>query len=150
MNKAIAVPNRPPAIPMQEYTASCHCQKLRIRFSMKIDQIWLCNCTICDMRGGHWVYFPEEYLEILSGRAHLQAYLYNTRTCKNMFCNHCGTHVYAHARSLPGQCAIKLQCVDGFSDELIQKHLCNMDGLNWANGQAEVREKEGYKEEGNK
>jgi len=128
---------------LQQYTASCHCNKLRLRFSMEIDNIWVCNCTICAMRGGHWVYFPEEDLEILAGQGHLQAYLYSSRTCKNMFCNHCGTHLYTHAKSMPGFCAIRLECVDGFSDELIQRYLCTMAGLNWVDGQEVVRQQKG-------
>lgn len=143
MNKLFDKRAEATEVAFQEYTAACHCRKVRIKFAMKFDKIWLCNCTICQMRSGHWIYFPEENLQILSGRGHLQAYLYNTRTCKNMFCNNCGIHVYAHARSLPGHCAIKVECIEEFPEHLIQEHLCDMDGYNWSNGQEQVRKAEG-------
>jgi len=128
----------------QRYIATCHCKKVVVGLHMRVDRIWLCNCTICAMRGGHWVYLPEKDLQIMSGHGYLQAYLYNTRTCKNMFCSNCGIHVYAHARSLPGHCAIKIECIENFPMKLLNELLVDMGGADWKTGQSSVREAEQY------
>src|SRR5690349_3675181 len=84
---------------MQKYTASCHCQAVRVSFEMEpLTEVLECNCSHCHKKGFLLTFLPTEQLTIISGEDNQTEYRFNKETIGHLFCKTCGVQVYSRAQ----------------------------------------------------
>lgn len=104
---------------MKKYTASCHCQAVKISFEAEpFTEILECNCSHCHKKGFSLIFLPTDQLTILSGEDSQTEYRFNKKTIAHLFCKTCGVQVYSKA--LMGEqemSAINVRTIDDFDME---------------------------------
>lgn len=117
-------------LPTREVTGRCHCGAVSFRCRVPdVLTVWVCDCSVCDMRKNHHFIIPEsDFFE--SGGDSLTLYTFNTHTAKHTFCKHCGITPFYRPRSNPDGVAVTLAC-------LVPRaapgsfELRHFDGQNW-------------------
>ncbi len=108
---------------------SCHCERVKFRVRGPLDDVVLCNCSICGMKGFLHLIVPPERFELVSGRDALTTYTFNTGVAKHTFCSHCGVHPFYVPRSHPDQIDVNVRCLRGV--DLASFAPRAFDGQNW-------------------
>jgi hypothetical protein len=117
------------ATPMKTMEGGCHCRRVRFRVTADLDDVTICNCTICTMKGILHLIVARERFELLSGKDDLTTYAFNTGVAKHTFCKVCGIHPFYVPRSDPDKIDVNARCLDGVDLAAIApKHF---DGKNW-------------------
>ena len=107
----------------------CHCGRIRFEVAGSPDEVWLCNCSICTMKGyWHWM-VPKADFELLSGAEHLATYRFGTGQARHHFCSVCGISAFYIARSDPDKIDVNVRCLDGIDLGRFEPRL--FDGQNW-------------------
>jgi len=114
---------------MKTYDGSCHCGRVRFRVSADLDEVVLCNCSICTKKGFLHVIVPPAQFELLSGAADLAVYTFNTGIAKHQFCRHCGVHPFYVPRSDPDKIDVNVRCLEGVDVAALRVRA--FDGANW-------------------
>ena len=114
---------------MTTYDGSCHCGRVRFRVSADLDEVVLCNCSICTKKGFLHVIVPPAQFELLSGAADLAVYTFNTGIAKHQFCRHCGVHPFYVPRSDPDKIDVNVRCLEGVEVGALRAGA--FDGANW-------------------
>lgn len=130
---------------MKTYRGSCHCGAIRFEADIDLSGGTLrCNCSICTkIRFWPAIVKPASF-RLLSGRADLATYLFNTKTDQHLFCRHCGVHPFVIGSSprWGDFYAVNVTCLDDASiDELAVAPITYLDGRNdnWHTTPAETR-----------
>jgi hypothetical protein len=121
------------------YRGSCHCGTVRFETEIDLTQpTYRCNCSICS-RNRFWaaVVSPKA-LRVLSGKAELTQYLFNSMQNEHFFCRVCGVRPYGVGRDPNDQqvVGINIGCLeDATPEELAAAPIRYCDGLhdNWQN-----------------
>jgi len=114
---------------MKTMEGGCHCDRVRFRVTADLDDVTICNCSICTMKGILHLIVPRAQFELLSGKDDLATYTFNTGVAQHMFCKHCGIHPFYVPRSDPDKIDVNARCLDGLDlAGLVPKHF---DGKNW-------------------
>ena len=114
---------------MPIYQGSCHCGAVRFEVEGEIEDVDVCNCSICSKTAYvHWHVEPERF-KLLTAEAVIRNYQFGTMTSKNYFCENCGISAFRHSRGDPGRVDINLRCLKGVDIESIPNQL--FDGQNW-------------------
>ena len=108
---------------------SCHCEDVRFRVLGPIDHVVVCNCSICDKKGFLHFIVPPERFELLTDRAALTTYTFNTGVAKHTFCRRCGVHPFYVPRSHLDGFSVNARCID--SDTIKSMKINAVDGRNW-------------------
>lgn len=95
----------------------CHCGAVRfaVALSDSFNTVRRCNCSLCRMRGAVAVSAPLTGLEIISGKAVLTEYRFNTRQAAHYFCSICGIYTFHQRRSNPDEYGVNVACLEGVS-----------------------------------
>jgi hypothetical protein len=111
------------------FDGGCHCERVKFRVLGPIDEVVVCNCSICTMKGFLHFIVPPERFELVRGGDELTAYRFNTGTAKHTFCRHCGMHPFYTPRSHPDKIDVNLRCVPGVDTASLPQR--PFDGKNW-------------------
>ena len=114
---------------MKTMQGGCHCGRVRFQVTAELDNVTVCNCSICSKKGFLHLIVPPEHFELVSGRDDLTTYAFNTGVAKHTFCKHCGIHPFYVPRSDPDKIDVNARCIDGI--DLAALSLKYFDGKNW-------------------
>ena len=113
------------------YKGGCHCQAVEFEaLGPKELVVWICNCSICQMKQNHHFIIPQKDFKLVKGKDFLTLYQFNQKIAKHYFCKICGISAFYYPRSNPDGVAITYNCVKN-------KELCNsvkyekFDGIHW-------------------
>jgi len=104
---------------MPVYAGSCHCGAVRFEVTAEIDQVRVCDCSICRRRGGLQFRVAEDQMRLLTPIEDLALYQFHTRTAKDYFCKTCGILPFRRPRTAPEQWSNNLRCLDGLDLDAI-------------------------------
>lgn len=111
------------------YQGGCHCGRVRFRVTADLDNVTICNCSICTMKGILHLIVSRDKFELLQGADDLATYTFNTGVAKHTFCKHCGIHPFYVPRSDPDKIDVNARCIDGIDlTALTPKYF---DGAHW-------------------
>ena len=111
---------------MKDYYGQCHCGEIKFRFvSEDLVEVWICNCSICEIHDYEHLFIKHKDFKILSGNESLIKYTFGTKTAKHLFCKKCGAKSFYQPRSHPDSYSVNLKCVDQ-PPEI--KNIVNFDG----------------------
>jgi hypothetical protein len=63
---------------LRTYEGGCHCERVRFRVTADLDNVIICNCSICTKKGIIHLIVPPENFELLCGKDDLMTYTFNT------------------------------------------------------------------------
>ena len=96
------------------HTGSCHCGAVRFRVEAQIDELTMCDCSLCRKRNAVMGKAPQAALTVTEGRDLLTLYEWNTRVAKHYFCSRCGIYVFHRKRSAPDHFGVNVFCLEEF------------------------------------
>ncbi|XP_075494199.1 uncharacterized protein LOC142531814 [Primulina tabacum] len=116
---------------MALHKGGCHCKRVRWQVrAPKSVVTWLCNCTICSMRGNTMFVVPSQQFELeQDSKQFLTTYTFGTHTAKHTFCRICGITSFYIPRSNPDGIAVTFSCVD--PGTLAHVEIRKFDGTDW-------------------
>jgi hypothetical protein len=118
---------------MSTYHGGCHCGSVRFEVVGEIEELTLCNCSICAKTAFlHWEVDPSQFT-LLTPESATRNYQFGTRTSKNFFCKECGVSAFRHSRSAPENVDVNVRCLDGVDAEALVETLPveHFDGKSW-------------------
>lgn len=85
------------------FTATCHCNKIRIVIPELPPCVTACNCSICRRYGALWAYFTRDQIRLDADAEALAGYRWGDCTIDFWHCTCCGcvTH-YTSVTEEPG------------------------------------------------
>ena len=98
---------------MPTYLGSCHCGRVRFKVEANLDQVRVCDCSICRRRGALIHRVAEDALELLSPLEDLTTYKFHTQQATDYFCAECGILPFRRPRTAPHMWAINVRCLEG-------------------------------------
>ena len=114
---------------MKTMEGGCHCGRVSFRVTADLDNVTICNCSMCAKKAILHLIVPPENFELLKGRDDLTTYTFNTGVAKHTFCKHCGIHPFYVPRSDPNKIDVNARCLDGIDlAGLAPKYF---DGAHW-------------------
>lgn len=97
----------------QTYSGSCHCGQVRFEVDADLDQVRVCDCSMCRRRGALLHRVAEADFRALTPLDALALYQFHTRTAKDYFCKTCGILPFRRPRTAPEQWSINVRCLEG-------------------------------------
>lgn len=123
------------AVERKSYRGGCHCGRVAYEVEGKLEQVSICNCSICTKKAYiHWI-IPREDFQLLTPWEALATYTFNTGTAKHYFCPQCGVASFYIARSAPDKIDINVRCLEGVDPVAIPTDTFNSH--NWEAAQAD-------------
>ncbi len=95
------------------YEGSCHCGAVRFEVDADLDQVRVCDCSICRRRGALIHRVDPEDIRVLTPLEDLTLYQFHTRTAKDYFCPTCGILPFRRPRTAPDKWAVNVRCLEG-------------------------------------
>ncbi len=102
---------------MKTYKGSCHCGTVVFEVETDLDEVRVCNCSICHRRNAVMHRVPAERFRLLQGEDALTLYQFNTGTAKHYFCRTCGIYPFHRPRTAPEFYAVNVHCLEGLTAE---------------------------------
>lgn len=113
----------------QLHSGSCHCGAIRFEVTGRIDEVVVCNCSICARTGYlHWEVAPPAF-RLVTPEAPIRNYQFGTRTSQNFFCERCGISPFRRSRSNPDDVDVNVRCLDGVDLDALE--IARFDGRSW-------------------
>jgi hypothetical protein len=97
----------------QDYDGSCHCESIRFKTRLNLDDAIVCDCSICTKKGSIVVRVEEADFDLLSPIDELSLYTFNRHIAKHYFCSTCGIHPFHRPRSYCELWAVNIRCLAG-------------------------------------
>ena len=112
------------------YEGGCHCGQVRFRVQGDLDDVSVCNCSICTKKGLHFTFLPPKNFQLRAGEDNLKEYLFNKHAIRHQSCSDCGVEVFARGNKPDGTevVALNVNCIDGI--ELAKLAMTPIDGRN--------------------
>ncbi len=112
------------------HKGGCHCGKVRFEVDAlaEIDAT-KCNCSICSMTGFLHLFVGQDHFRLLTDKADITTYTFNTHTAKHMFCRHCGVKSFYIPRSHPNGVSVNINCIAPATISSVSS--TDFDGRNW-------------------
>ena len=115
---------------MITHFGGCHCGKVRFEVDAAADiEVTKCNCSVCSMTGFLHLIVGEANFRLLTDKADIKTYTFNTHMAKHMFCRHCGVKSFYIPRSHPDGVSVNVNCIDPATITSISSS--DFDGRNW-------------------
>ncbi len=114
---------------LQTYEGGCHCGRVRFRVQGDLDDVVVCNCSICTMKGFIHMIVPRQQFELQRGADAVSTYTFNTGVAKHTFCRHCGIHSFYTPRSHPDGVSVNVRSLEGVDLAALNPNL--FDGQHW-------------------
>jgi hypothetical protein len=84
---------------IKTYRGACHRGRVRFEVDADLDQVRVCDCSICRKRGALIHRVPNEALRVETPLAELTLYQWHTKTAEDYFCPHCGILPFRRPRT---------------------------------------------------
>ena len=115
---------------VRTFSGGCHCGAVRFEVDVGPEpELWLCNCSICDMTGYLHLIVGKSSFRLLSGEHRLTSYRFNTGVANHLFCSVCGIKSFYVPRSHPDGISVNARCLDG--QPLAALAPREFEGQNW-------------------
>ena len=91
---------------------SCHCGHIRLEVDAELNEVFECNCSICQRTGFlHWYVEPGQvkYLTHMHG---VSTYWWRSATGGQHFCPNCGIAVVRVSTEYPPPISINARCIE--------------------------------------
>ncbi|WP_323796929.1 GFA family protein [Nisaea sp.] len=98
---------------MSVYSGSCHCGLVRFKLEADLDNVRVCDCSICRRRGALLHRVEEGALELLTPLEDLTTYQFNTKQATDYFCPRCGILPFRRPRTAPHLWSVNVRCLEG-------------------------------------
>jgi len=122
---------------MTTHRGGCHCGSVQFEVDAPGNiKATRCNCSICTMCGFLHLFVAHKHFRLLSGKASLTTYTFNTGVAQHSFCNKCGIKAFYVPRSHPDGLSINVNCLEPSSIQSVEE--TPFDGQNWEQNIAEV------------
>ena len=119
------------------HTGGCHCGKVRFEVDAPAEiDATKCNCSVCSMTGFLHLIVSNDDFRLLTDKADISEYTFNTHTAKHYFCRHCGVKSFYIPRSHPDGVSVNVNCID--SATVTSVTLTDFDGRNWEQNVSEL------------
>jgi len=112
-----------------KYEGGCHCGA--VKFEVEADEHLACvkcNCSICAMTGFLHLIVPRSKFTLLSDKANLTVYRFNTGVAKHSFCSTCGIKSFYTPRSNPEGVDVNIRCL---TPTPLSLNVSAFDGQRW-------------------
>ena len=97
------------------YEGSCHCGGVHFKvLAPKTLCVWVCDCSICDMKKNWHFVVPESNFKLLSAQDNLIEYQFNSKVARHLFCKVCGVQSFYRPRSNPNGVAVTYACLKNY------------------------------------
>jgi hypothetical protein len=109
-------------IETKTWTGGCHCGRVRYEVESGLDDLFSCNCSICQKRGTILTFVPQPKFHLISGEDALTDYQFNKKVIHHLFCSTCGVASFAMGEK-PGagpMVAVNVRCLDGIDANELQ------------------------------
>jgi len=97
------------------YRGSCHCGKVRFEIDADLDQVRVCDCSMCRRRGALLFRVTEDAFRLQTALSDLTLYQWHTKTAKDYFCPTCGIQAFRRPRTAPQQWSVNVRCLEGMA-----------------------------------
>jgi hypothetical protein len=94
-----------------------------------LDEVTVCNCSMCEKKGFLHLIVPSTAVELLAGADALASYRFNTGVAVHRFCRHCGVHPFYTPRSDPDKIDVNARCLEGVDAGALTPR--TFDGRHW-------------------
>lgn len=124
--------------PLVTHRGGCHCGRVRFEVEApEVLEVTSCNCSICSMTAYLHLIVPHSRFHLLTDRAELATYTFNTGVARHLFCRTCGIKSFYVPRSNPDGFSVNVRCLDpGTVREL---RVTPFDGRDWERHAGELR-----------
>jgi hypothetical protein len=97
------------------YSGGCHCGNVRYEVTTDLEQLTMCNCSICSKRGHVLTFVGADKFTLKQGAEALTDYQFNTKNVHHLFCKTCGVQSFSRGKDRQGNemIAISVRCLDG-------------------------------------
>jgi hypothetical protein len=114
---------------MSTHHGGCHCGQVRFEVEGPIEDVAVCNCSICSKTAYlHWEVAPARF-RLLTSNDSIRTYQFGTMTSRNHFCEKCGISAFRRSRTAPEMIDVNVRCLDAVDVESIDT--LSFDGRNW-------------------
>lgn len=93
------------------HKGGCHCKAVRYEVETDLEQILVCNCSHCQIKGLLLHFVDKDKFKLLSGEEQLTEYQFNKKTIRHLFCKICGVESFAEGVTFP-KTALNVRCFD--------------------------------------
>lgn len=115
---------------MATHRGSCHCGAVRFEIEADLDEVVLCDCSVCTKKGVINAGVAEADFRLLAGADALSLYRFGSGTACHHFCRHCGIHPFSRPRMDPSRYAVNVRCLDDFDAIMARARQRRFDGRN--------------------
>ena len=107
---------------MPSYRGGCHCGQVRFEVTGAIEDVTVCNCSICSKTAYlHWEVDPGQFRLLTPDRS-IRTYQFGTMTSKNHFCESCGISSFRRSRTAPEKIDVNVRCLDGRGSHTVREY----------------------------
>ncbi len=114
---------------MKTFKGSCHCQAVTFEVDTDLEELTICDCSICVRKNALMVKVLESALRLLSGQDRLTTYTFHTHTAQHYFCSVCGIYPFHRKRDAPDHFGVNVYCLEGFDPKGIPVRATNGKGM---------------------
>jgi hypothetical protein len=112
------------------HRGGCHCGAVRFTLEAPADLlVHECNCSMCAMEGFLHLIGPGSRFHLVDGASALEAYAFNTRVARHLFCRICGVKSFYVPRSNPDGISVNARCLDNATVQSLTVE--PFDGQHW-------------------
>lgn len=100
---------------MAVHHGSCHCGAVQFDAELALENLAVCNCSICGRTGAIMAFVPKAALVRTAGDDALTDYQFGKKSIHHVFCTTCGVRPYAWGKGQDGAeyAMINVRCIDG-------------------------------------
>ena len=97
--------------------ASCHCGAICLQLASHPEEVFECNCSICQKLGVLWAYYHCDDVEVTQGAGTTNQYIWNDKILAFHSCPSCGctTHWQATDPNFREKMGVNARLIDGIS-----------------------------------
>lgn len=122
---------------LKTFTGGCHCGAVRFEVRASLDEVLVCNCSICTKKGWLHVIVDGAQFTLRAGAKAQSTYRFGTKTAQHHFCATCGVASFYIPRSHPDGVSVNARCLDGV--DLGTLNVVPFDGQNWEKNVASIQ-----------
>jgi len=94
-----------------KFTGTCHCKTVSFTFKTELEELLMCNCSLCQKRNSLMATVAREQFHITEGQEALRLYRWNSGVAQHYFCSTRGIYVYHQRRSNPALLSVNAMCI---------------------------------------
>ena len=91
---------------MTQYQGSCHCGRIAFEVEGDLNQVFECNCSICQRKGARMWMVADTKFRLLTPEADMSTYTFHKHVIKHHFCPACGIHPFGRGATPAGDAMV--------------------------------------------